>query len=209
MSVQAVITADIVNSTRFSKSDEKSFRKKVELLLKSYSIEFYRGDSFQLLIPDPANALKIALAIRMEARKISVENDVRCGIGIGEAASRVPKLSSATYPAFVLSGRAFDRLADPEQRICIDTDKPALNPGLWAIGYFIDYLIRSSTERQAQVISELLKDFSQVEVARKLRKSSSTINKHAKAAGWNEIERLLKLYAQIISMIKNGNDLAD
>ena len=50
MGTQAVITADIVNSTKLTAAKEKLLLKKLLSVLNPYQFEFYRGDSFQVLL---------------------------------------------------------------------------------------------------------------------------------------------------------------
>ncbi len=209
MAISAILTADIVNSTLFSPAEEKRFRSRLDTILKPFRFEFYRGDSFQVFIREPEEALQTVLAIRAEVRKMSIQYDVRCSIGLGEVNSRINKLSTATDAAFVRSGRSFDNLSNTGQRLAIFSGQETADRGLAVISYFIDYLVQRWTEKQAEVIGELLQDNTQTKAARKLRKSLSTINKHAQAAGWNEIQKLLEEYHQIISILLHGNYLVD
>ena len=209
MAISAVITADIVNSTLFTNAEEKRFKDRVNSVLKPNRFEFYRGDSFQVFIKDPHEALRMVLMVRTEARKIALQYDVRCSIGIGEVNPYIKKLSTATDAAFVLSGRSFDALESSGQRLSISSPDPTVNHGLNAISYFLDYLIRNLTEKQAEVIGELLQDNTQTEAAKKLRRSASTVSKHAQAAGWHEILKIFTEYDHLISILINGNHLAD
>ncbi len=197
----AVITADIVNSTLFSPEEEKRFMSRALAIFKPYRFEFYRGDSFQILVKDPFEALKPVLLLRVAARKMSIQYDVRAGIGIGEINPRIRKLSTASDPAFVLSGRAFDSLTSSKQRLAISSPDEKMNYALRVISHFLDYLMQDLTEKQAEVLGELLLDRTQLEAARKYKKSISTINKHAKAAGWDEILKLIDEYRQVISIL--------
>lgn len=208
MSTQAVITADIVNSTALSISEGKRLKEKFNAILKDHRFEYYRGDSFQVLIKQPGNALNTVLQLRSEAKKIAVVYDIRCSIGIGEVKSSTKKLSTASDAAFIISGRAFDSLAGIDQRLIITSSNQVANHGLTVIGHFIDYLFAGLTEKQAEVINELLRGNTQFAIAKKLRRSPSTINKHTQTAGWPQIQLLLSEYDQLISIVKNGNALA-
>jgi hypothetical protein len=42
----------------------------------------------------------------------------------------------------------------------------------------------------------------QVETARRLKKSQATVHKHIQSAGWPEIERLLKEYQLLVDTIE-------
>ena len=56
MSQGAVITADIVNSTKLSKTDMKKIMKNITLIFSNHKIEFFRGDSFQVYMKLPGEA---------------------------------------------------------------------------------------------------------------------------------------------------------
>jgi hypothetical protein len=201
MAVNAVITADIVNSTLLPPRMEKKLVEEITAVLADNKFEFYRGDSFQALIKDPAEALTLVLRSRTAARKISPIHDVRASIGIGNVQGGIRKLNMATDEAFVFSGRAFDTLAASDRKLVIFSKNKVANHGLQAISLFIDFLFRKLTEKQAEVLFVLLSDKTQLEVAKRLRKSQSTINKHAQAAGWHEIVQILDEYEELVAKI--------
>ncbi len=201
MAVSAVITADIVNSTSLGKGLEKKLKDSFESILKHYKYEYYRGDSFQAYIKEPRKAFIITLLIRMAARKLSTIHDVRTGIGIGQVNPLLKKLSTATSEAFIISGRALDGLTGKEARLNIKTPNQTVNLGMEVIANFTDYLLANLTERQSEVITELLSNKTQTETSLKLKKSQSTINKHARAGGWNEIQKLNASYEKLISSL--------
>lgn len=202
MSKGAVITADIVNSTLVPAEQMKKLREKLGQVLAGYKHEFFRGDSFQVYLRDPAEALTVVLKVRTEARKLSSLLDVRSAIGIGEANPALKKLSIATDEAFVLSGRAFDRLGKKNDKLAIESGDGHANHGLNVVASFADYIFNDVTEKQAEVLAELLKGFSQQEVTKKLKKSPSTINQHVQSAGWHAVARLLDDYKNLISTIR-------
>ena len=201
MALVAVITADIVNSTLVSPATAKKMMEKLVLLLKDYPHEFYRGDSLQILVPQPANALTLLMQLRTEVRKLSALLDVRAAIGIGEAGASVKNLRMASGEAFILSGRSFDLLAEKNDKLVIRTGSNVVNYGLSAVASFADYIFKYVTEKQAGVLAELLKGSSQLEITRKLKKSPSTISQHAQAAGWTTLSRVLEDYKNLISVI--------
>jgi transposase len=57
------------------------------------------------------------------------------------------------------------------------------------------------TPKQAEVIFELLKGYSQQHVADKLNRSKSTISQHVTAGRWDEIENILNKYQDIVQLI--------
>ncbi|MEO6730861.1 MAG: hypothetical protein ABIN01_06565 [Ferruginibacter sp.] len=206
MAIKAVITGDIVNSTKLQPAKEKRLLKMLQQILASHQFEFYRGDSFQVYQQHAGQALKTALLCRTAAITISQgENsnlcDVRISIGIGAVKMPVKNLSTAKGEAFVLSGRAFDQIAKSNQRLIISTENILANEGLHVIADYINAIFNAMTTKQATVIFELLKGEAQQVVAEKLKKSKSTIHQHVSSGRWPEIEKLLKQYENIINQL--------
>lgn len=208
MPVSAVITADIVNSTQLSKPDSRKLMTSLFGILEPYPYEFFRGDSFQVHIKSPAEALGLLLQLRTAAMKLSVESsfpltDIKGSIGIGYVKLPVKSLKTATSEAFVLSGRTFDHM-NPGQRLviaCSEKNQTA-SLALRVIARFIDYLFRHLTVRQATVVAELLRNRTQTETAKRLKISQATVHKHIQSAGWPEIANLLKEYEALLHSIE-------
>lgn len=207
MAIQAVITGDIVNSTKLKAAKEKKLLMILQEVLLPYQFEFYRGDSFQVYQKNAAEALKTALLCRTAAIYITpgMENntvaDVRISIGIGTVKAPVRLLGNAKGEAFVLSGRSFDEIAKTNTRLVISTSNALAREGLQVIADYINSIFKVMTSRQASVIFELLKGQNQQVVAEKLKKSKSTIHQHVIAGRWAEIEKLLQQYQNIINQL--------
>ena len=208
MALRAVITADIVNSTKLSKGNQKKLMALLTSVLEGNKYEFYRGDSFQVFLKSPEDALLIALKIRVAAMKLPAETsapmiDVKLSIGIGAITLPLKTLKTATGEAFVLSGRAFDQMKASQRLIIRCGEKNnVVNLGLKVLSDFMDYLFNRLTYKQAAVVFELLMNRTQVDAAKRLKKSQATINKHTQSAGWPEIENLLNEYRQFIQSIE-------
>lgn len=206
MALSAVITADIVNSTQLPKANYKKLLKNLEVLFGEYQHEFFRGDSFQLFLKSPGEALGVLLKARTAAIRLSENpsmSDIRASIGIGTVKLPVKSIQTAIGDVFVLSGRAFDKMEKGERlSIVSDERNKAVNIGLTVISQFIDYLFQRLTFKQAAVVYELLMDRTQTETAMRLQKSQATINKHTQAAGWPQLEKLLAEYKDLISLIQ-------
>lgn len=206
MAIRAVLTGDIVNSTRIGKANERKLLKSLQQVLAAHLFEFYRGDSLQVYIKEPRQALQMALLCRTAGMsitqdKIVVPSDVRVSIGIGQVNTSVKSLGNAKGEAFVLSGRAFDEELNTDTRLVISTANPMANAGLQVIADYINAIFKVMTSKQAVVIFELLKGETQQQVAGKLKKSKSTINQRVSAGRWPEIEKLLKQYENIINQL--------
>ena len=206
MSLGAVITGDIVGSTNLVKAEFRKLIKTFETILSAHQHEFFRGDSFQAYIKAPEEALVVVLQMRTAAMKVSPDNmvcDVKACIGVGQVKSIIKTLHSATDEAFVLSGRNFDKIKPPQRLLiaCPDNNQ-VIETGLHITGDYIDYIFRHLTIKQAAVLFELLQNRTHTEVAKRLKKSQATVHKHAQAAGWPEMEKLLQDYKQLIAAIK-------
>lgn len=204
--LSAVITADIVNSTKVSKADYKKLMKVLNIVLESYQHEFFRGDSFQVFAKSANEALLILLQLRTAAIKISSEEmvvDIRASIGLGTIKLPVKSLKTASGDIFILSGRAFDQLTKERLVIVCDEKNKAVNLGMKVLSQFVDYLFQRLTVKQAAVVFELLMKRTQIETAKKLKKTQATINKHTQAAGWQELEKLLKDYENMVQLIES------
>ncbi|RYY52001.1 MAG: hypothetical protein EOO05_22475 [Chitinophagaceae bacterium] len=198
MANAAVITADIVNSTLLEKAQEKKLYQQLETAMAAFKWEFYRGDSFQVYVKDPADALHLMLKLRMEARQYGTGFDIRASVGIGDVGGQVRKLSVSTGEAFILSGRGMDELGKLSgSRLLLRSNDGKINGTLEVIALFTDYIFRELTGKQARVLSLLLDGSTQVAAAKKIRKSQSTVNKHVQSAGWEELSKLLAIYRQL------------
>jgi hypothetical protein len=206
MSVHAVLTGDIVNSTLLGKAREKHLITSLQKIFSGFPFEFYRGDSFQTFIRNPKEALRIALkcravAIRTRPENESFEFDIRVSIGIGHVNGNIKTVGTAKGEAFVLSGHSFDEMSQKGTRLSIRTGNLLANEGLGVIANYINTIFTGMTGKQAEVIFELLNGKTQQAIAEKIQKSKSTINQFVSSGRWAEIEELLVRFENIINQI--------
>jgi hypothetical protein len=206
MGIQAVITGDIVNSTKMPAVAERNLVKILGKMMLPHKYAFYRGDSFQVYIKQANEAMRIALLCRTAAIRTGQENkatapDIRLSIGIGKVHGMVRDLGSAKGEAFLLSGRAFDDLSRSGARLKITCAHVMANEALQVIADYINAIFGDITAKQAGVFFELLQGGTQQSVAAKFKKSKSTINQHVSAGRWHEIEKLLSQYEKIINQL--------
>ncbi|MEO7960013.1 MAG: hypothetical protein ABIR19_00615 [Ginsengibacter sp.] len=201
--MQAVLTADIVNSTRLTPAKGKVLVKLLEQILSPYKYEFYRGDSFQALVKDAAVSLRVALLCRSAAISLGEDNkaDVKISIGLGDVNERIKTLGAAKGEAFILSGRAFDEMEKKGIRLIISTADEKMNISFDIISDYINSIFSRMTSRQAKVIFELLKGGLQQDVVKRLKKSKSTISQHASSGRWGEIEKILNQFGQLLTTL--------
>ena len=209
LNLSTVITADIVNSEpSWAKELGKRLEQTIYASQPAAKVFFWRGDSIQSYLPDPFSTYRIALKMRTQAKlfekdRPEVRTDVRMSIGIGTVELPVTQLSTAQGEAFVISGRSFDEFVKNEKRLHIQCSDAKTNLTLQSISLFTDYLFESLTMKQAEVLEHLLNYHTQIEVAKRLKKSQSTVNRHVQSMGWKQMEELLKLYEHSIQLINN------
>lgn len=202
----AVITADIVNSTAMGSGAAGELRAILEQTINAKQakfLSFYRGDSFQSYLVDPYPAYQLALILRTEAKLFErqlpdIKTDLKISIGIGSIETPVTQIKTAQGEAFVLSGRGLDELEKTGRKLVIRTSDEKGNTALEAISLFTDYLFDSITYKQAEVLQHLLNNRTQIDTAKILDKSQSTVNKHVQSLGWRQMEELLRLYNRTI-----------
>jgi hypothetical protein len=205
--IHAVITGDIVNSTLLAPHLEELLFGGVQNLLSGYLTEFYRGDSFQTYMQDPAGALRVALLIRALAVSLTATeeepalSDVRISIGIGPVVFPLVSPGTAKGKAFLLSGRGLDDIQKTERRLSIVSDHPIADIGLQVMADYLDAIYRGMTTKQAAAIVWLLDGDTQQDTASKLGKSKSTISQLVTAGRWPEIERIMQQFENLIKQL--------
>ena len=211
IAIGAVLTGDIVNSTKLLHGQEVrligALKAVLDKFLGKHLHEFYRGDSFQVYMEKPADALRMALKCRALAIGITgkeeseVVSDIRISIGIGAVNHPIRDLGIAKGEAFLLSGRRFDVLQQAEQRLAIISGEPLADIGFQVMADYLDNIYSTMTGKQAEVIAELLSGTTQQQIAVTRDKSKSTISQLANAGRWPEIERLLQQYELLINQL--------
>ena len=124
----AVIKGDIVNSRKIRNPEiwltplKKLFNK----LGKSPRQWIRWGDSLQLEIVEPSDALKVAFEIKALIKSIKFQSDkrfsvidVRMAIGIGAKEYSGKLISESNGPAFHYSGEIFEKLKKEKRNIAI------------------------------------------------------------------------------------------
>ena len=222
---KAVITGDIIQSTKMNSKDRKMLIDEVDAALKLWSkdynmqYELYRGDSFQCLLQDPANALRVALLIKTfiknlnpsEAYEVKSKDnplkkqsmlypvwmfDTRIAIGIGEVEGGTESLGKANGDAYQLSGRTLDNLKGSKQSIGIATDD-TYQMELETECTLVDCIIARNSALQCEVICLKLLGYTEIEIAKQLDIAQSAVNQRSNNGGWNAIHTMVQRYETI------------
>lgn len=219
--IVAVLTGDIIRSTRYSLEERKIIREtihQISNLLRADSataslvpvpIRIFSGDSWQLLITSPAKSLWVGLLLRALLRSNSQIPgvDTRFSIGIGEVVTTPGGISSGDGEAFILSGRglALPNRRKKENMTFSLSPRLDISPGaeaLRAILELIDALVLGWTNKQALAVSGALRGWKSDEIAARWPVgrpiSRRMANHHLSKANWDAIQAGLKAYEAVI-----------
>lgn len=216
MTLQAVLTGDIVGSSKLNQDEREILPKKIleasAMLQDSFScvpfqIRIFRGDSWQFIVSDPEKSLRIGLMFRSLVQTSFEANplDTRIGIGIGSI-NFLPEenLSSGDGEAFRRSGSALENM---DRKRYLD----AFFPEFWnwpmtellrEVLLWVDFQARNWTPGQAAAVSGALLGRTQVGIAKKEFQGEITqqaVAQHLKRGGWFAVQSSVALFERIIT----------
>lgn len=194
----AIITGDIVNSRESKSSD---WLESLKLALNRYGEhlkdwEIYRGDSFQLKTT-VERSLEACLYIKACIKEYNTL-DVRMAIGIGKTNGSTGKITEEQGEAFYRSGQCFENLKTVN--LAVETGNQQYNRILNLMLELGALTFDTWTSVDAITLKMALKfpNDTQKEIAKKLKKSASTISFTLQKAGYKEILKLLDYYKYVI-----------
>lgn len=228
--MQAVITGDIIHSTKLSSEAKAKLFVKIKNYLNALSKEFgiktemYRGDSFQCFIEHPINSLRISLLIKTYIRSLNPSEiytiskkalfsktnqtvlttfvlDARIALGIGENEHIRNTLANSDGMAFYLSGRLLDNIKNTKQHLAIESDDKFVDE--WETEcILLDEIIRKTTALQCKVINLKLKGFTETQIANKLNIGQSAVNQRSNNGGWRAIETMVDRFENVYNLVE-------
>lgn len=207
--IKGVITGDIIDSSaieiKYRDFLLESIRKIVNELeiIEPLNIEFFRGDSFQMVVNSPENAMQIAVLLRAGLKHHTPKEykkpwDVRLSLGIGEISYHAERIVLSDGEAFQYSGRELDEMG--KQRLIVKTRWKDVNEELKVSTAFADEVISAWSTSQAEAIYQaLLYDIPQKDIAKKLQTSAQNVSKLLIAAKVSLIQMYIDRYHHLIS----------
>ena len=224
---KAVITADIIHSTRITTEHKEWLYKSIENGLHTISADYkmqsemYRGDSFQCLIDTPKDALRIALILKTYIRSLNPSDiiaeigslwstkkkatflpnwmfDVRMAIGIGAVAIKMKSITTSDGEAFYLSGRGLDEMKNGKNHFVIAT-ADTYKDELAMESMLLDTIIGKTSALQCEVINLKLLGYTEIEIAKKLKIQQSAVNQRSVNGNWNIINKMVEYYEKLYS----------
>lgn len=205
----AVLTGDLVKSSRLSSKTLDRTRHALRAAADEIKTwrrglvpgkpDFFRGDSWQMVVTEPGFALRVSIYLRASliAEKLA---DTRIAIGLGHSEVLNPRrVSLSIGQAFTLSGQLLDKLSRPVRMSVAAPLRPAvLASWLAVVVELCDIPIRHLTARQAQVLrlTLALSNPTHHEIAQRLSPSVSqqAVTKALAGADWSSLHLALERF---------------
>ncbi len=210
VTTHAVITGDVVNSRDISDRIDlmEVLESTMHHCLKKFSAKFeiYRGDSFQLDIPNHQEGVIAAILIRSAiiARSPSKRDiwDVRLSIGIGAREYTALRVSSSSGQAYELSGEGMDEISKKKERLIIKTPSHRIDNELDLITRFADDIICNWSHYSAEVVFwALYETDSQNEIAKLIERSQPTVHARLRTAKYKLLNAYIHRANEIIRIL--------
>lgn len=212
----AVLTGDIVDSSRLQGVNVQPVSVLIEHAGKWIKerfqaaiharIDVFRGDSWQMVVRDPAIAVRVGLYFRVLLRTLyGIDSRVSIGFG-GVDFLPLENISTGAGQAFTLSGQGLEACLKPAR---MNLSFPPLErdldgQGLNTILRLIDLQVSDWTPGQSQAVAGALIDLTQVEIAASWQPepvSQQAISQHLEKAGWFQIKDALRYLEKVLPVI--------
>lgn len=190
-----VITGDLINSSAIN--DELKMKLKDELFGFTKNnpnvllpLQFYRGDSFQLMCTKEKAAW---LAVLIQSIIISTAGTMaRISIGIGKVSTiHADDVLQSEGEAFLLSGHQLDEMKGEDRILKIAVGNADIQPNLDIATLLAENIVKGWKPGQASVISLNHGSVTQRNIAAQLKISPAAVSKTLKASNWTAIEQYL------------------
>lgn len=206
MPLIAVITGDLVNSTGVGQPE--AFRHQLDTILARMEADYgastsvYRGDGFQLTIPNATDAYDVALQIRASLIAGSPDNterwDARIAVALGVSRSTMAGQNSSIH---VRSGRCLDSLGKRRLGVIVGENMVGFQTVAALTALFVDDIVNGWTAREAEILADYLdhRD-SQQQVANRIGVSRPTVTLALQRAKTNLVDAYIRDMTMLTEM---------
>lgn len=200
--ITSIITGDIINSR---KNNTKLWLPVLKKTLartgqSPQNWEIFRGDSFQVEVKNPADALLTAILIKAHIKAIK-NLDVRMAIGIGEKDFIANNITESNGEAFIHSGERLESLKQEKQNLAVKSRWSEFDRDINLYLRLALIAMDNWSTSAADLIKILLDnpDITQMKLATKLKITQSAVSGRQKRAYYNEVKELEVLYREKIT----------
>lgn len=210
MDLRGVITGDIVGSSKITGASRDELLSSITEVVNLFKgkgslirMEFYRGDSFQVISSQPEEMGYLAILLRSKVKGCSAHRnklwDVRLSIGIGEISYSTDRVATSDGEAYRLSGRNLDDIG--KKRLIVSTIWEEVNDELEVSTAFLDALITDWTKSQSEMIYNYFSNRgkSQAEIAELLGTSSQNVSSLLVKAKYKLVELYTERFETLIA----------
>ena len=224
--VRATISADIVSSTALSVEELTLLQLEIRRFLTELSEKsqgkdwgrLFKGDSVEIFLSNPNEALRVALLLKTLVKKTSLpkgkEKDVRreffkkygirLAIGVGEMRIADQKQDVLDGEAIYYSGRLLEKQKQEgndrnflSSSMCFGYKNNSVTEFMNVVLDFLDVMFKDATSRQCEIVYYRLLGKQEKEIAELLHISQPAINKQCNAIGWNAINASLTYFEKL------------
>lgn len=197
----AIITGDLINSRGVSPGKWMAALKKTLSTTgeNPRTWEIFRGDSFQLEVKNPADALLAAIRIKATLKTIR-HLDARMAIGIGGKDYTTPKITQSNGEAFIYSGEKLENLKKDKQTLAIKTPWQDFDRDM-NLCLRLALIAMDNWSTGAAELMRILVDhpaITQTKLAARLKITQSAVSGRQKRAYYYEIRDLEALFREKI-----------
>jgi hypothetical protein len=196
----AVMTGSILDYDRLNTTIRAIVKERTRLMFARYSVDLVtlEGDSFQIVLKDPQNVIRMVLEMRAILKQLVHSQhprgiEMRVSVGLGDHDAERIEMSRYTQ-AWVRSSTGLDDLVARNGRMGVSTGIPKSDALIGATLRLLDRVIASWSQSQASAIEYALQGLTQHQIAEKLHITQPSVNNRLKLAQWNEIEHIIKVW---------------
>jgi len=224
----AVISGDIISSTSFTDESRTVLETSINQLLLDLKTEFdvfgrvIKGDYLECVIPEPENALTVAIAIKCFIKSIALQSNqdehsltrfkffktygLRLAIGYGTLSRFDTEKGIIDGEAIYYSGRIINEESGTynKERIVIKNTiffgsaNEELNQEFEPLLFLLDVLLAKATAKQCEVVYLKLMNKNEDAISKIMKIAQSVVNQHSTSVGWNAIDKAVNRFKKVI-----------
>ncbi len=206
MNYFATITGDIIRSQKVR--DKEALIKAMESIFREletgfdveFPFEIYRGDSFQGLLSNPVQSLRVAYILRTGLMARAPKNekwDVRVAIGVGKVDFLSNTVKTSQGEAFVLAGSALEEMKKYDRIKIRMAARDEANRQTDVMNRLADAQGMDWHRTAAEVIYlRLMYKWSQTKIAEHLAISQAAVHKRLRRARFDAIDFYIRYFEQ-------------
>lgn len=220
--VRATISADIVSSTALSVEELTFLQLEIRRFLDELSEKsqgknwgrLFKGDSVEIFLLDPHEALRTALLLKTLVKKtfswgketnakreLFRKYGIRLAIGVGEMRTVDKQQDILDGEAIYYSGRLLEKTTKEKaiikRSMLFESSDPLMTEKLNMMLGMLDVMLRNATSRQNEILYYKLLGKKEKEIASLLNIRQHSVNQQGNSIGWNAIESAVNYFEKL------------